>query len=316
MQHENIFIGVDVAKAELVVALPGLKPKAVANTPQDIQQWLQNLPPGASIAMESTGRYHGQLANLARQAGFKVYVLNARDVFFHARSLGVRGKTDRLDCEVIADYMEKHHDELREWAGNDTVYSELTELLNCRATIAKHKAAMRQALKGIKGLQAPATLVQQQLEQFLQQIDAQVDRLIASDAQLAQGCARLRTIKGIGPQGAALLGALFSRFEFANSDALVAFAGLDPRPNDSGAKRGRRRLTKRGPALLRRQMWLAGFAATRSTALKPLYASLRARGLATTEAIVVLARKLLRVAFAVWRGTESFDAKRIGPAIA
>lgn len=41
---------------------------------------------------------------------------------------------------------------------------------------------------------------------------------------------------------------------FANSDALVAYSGLDPRAHDSGRSRGRRRLSKRGEPALRRQI--------------------------------------------------------------
>ena len=40
--------------------------------------------------------------------------------------------------------------------------------------------------------------------------------------------------------------------------ALVAYSGLDPRPHDSGSKRGRRALTKRGPAALRKLLWKNG----------------------------------------------------------
>jgi transposase len=110
-----------------------------------------------------------------------------------------------------------------------------------------------------------------------------------------------------------LLATLLSRFDFANADALVAYSGLDPRPNDSGTKRGRRRLSKKGPPLLRRQMYLAGFAASHSKALKPLYQSIRAKGFATTAALMILGRKLLRVAFAIWKGNEVFDPARLIP---
>ena len=113
--------------------------------------------------------------------------------------------------------------------------------------------------------------------------------------------------------GVALVGAQLSCFEFANADALVAYSGLDPRPNDSGTRGGHRRLSKKGPALLRRQVFLVGFAASHSKALSPLYRAIRAKGFATTEALVILGRKLLRVAFAIWKGGEVFDATRLMP---
>ncbi|MFM6905798.1 MAG: transposase, partial [Acinetobacter tjernbergiae] len=43
-----------------------------------------------------------------------------------------------------------------------------------------------------------------------------------------------------------LAGMPIRRIDLANSDALVAFVGLDPRASDSGQKTGRRRLSKRG----------------------------------------------------------------------
>jgi transposase len=135
---------------------------------------------------------------------------------------------------------------------------------------------------------------------------------MAEDAHMAQGCQRLRTVTGIGPQTAALLAALLARLSFANADALVAYSGLDPRANDSGSRQGRRRLSKKGSPLLRRQMYLAGFAASHSKALKPMYQAIRAKGRSTTEALVILGRKLLRVAFAVWHSGEPFDPARLG----
>jgi transposase len=136
---------------------------------------------------------------------------------------------------------------------------------------------------------------------------------VASDARLGCGVARLRTITGFGPQASVALGALLSRIEFANADALVAYSGLDPRPCDSGQHRGQRRLSKRGPAWLRRQMYLVAFAASHSKALGPLYKSIKAKGFAPTQALVILARKLLRVAFAVWNGRTDFDPLRLQP---
>lgn len=315
MQQHSIFIGVDVAKAELVISVHGqTQHQSIPNNIAGITSWLGTLAPQAHIAMESTGRYHGRLAHLARQAGFHVYVLNARDVYFYAKALGMRGKTDRLDCQVIARYLAEHHARLHEHSVGNAVTQQLNDLLNRRAKVTTHLSALRQVLLDLPELDSPRQSLLASFQTFLTQMDEQIEQLIHSDVQLREGCARLRTITGVGPQASALLGALFSRVAFTNSDALVAYCGLDPRPQDSGTKRGRRRLSKRGPALLRRQMWLVGFAASHSNALKPLYQSLRAKGLSTTAAIVVLARKLLRVAYAVWHTGKPFDLTLLGPA--
>lgn len=314
MQETTLFIGVDVSKAELVIATgPERRARCVANDAVSIANWLQEIPANALIAMESTGRYHGLLAHLASQAGLTVYVLNARDVFFYARALGTRAKTDGVDAGVIARYLAEHHARLHPWQPANSLQQRLQDLLTRRAQVVMHRSALRQVFTGIDTEGVETGNLQEAFDALLRSVDDQVQALIASDAQMARGCERLRTITGIGPQTSALLATLLSRFEFANADALVAYSGLDPRPNDSGTKRGRRRLSKKGPPLLRRQMYLAGFAASHSKALKPLYQSIRAKGFATTEALVILGRKLLRVAFAVWKGSEVFDPTRLVP---
>ncbi|MBX3612153.1 MAG: IS110 family transposase [Burkholderiaceae bacterium] len=314
MQASTLCIGVDVAKAELVVAVAGQRPYSVPNEAASISRWLRTVPAHALIAMESTGRYHGLLAGLANQMGLNVYVLNARDVFFYARALGTRAKTDGVDATVIARYLSERHLQLHPWRPADSTHRQVQELLTRRAQVVMHRSALCQAFKATDLQDSIDTsALHGAFDALLRSIDAQVQRLIASDTQLAEGYHRLCTITGIGAQTGALLATLLSRIPFANADALVAYSGLDPRPNDSGTRRGRRRLSKKGPAFLRRQMYLAGLAASHSKALGPLYRAIRAKGFASTEAIVILGRKLLRVAFAVWKGSEGFDAARFAP---
>jgi len=91
MQVPLHFIGVDVSKAELVIATHGQDDRlSVPNECTAIQQWLRTLAPGSLVAMESTGRYHQLLANLAAATALPVFVLNARDVYFYAKGLGAR----------------------------------------------------------------------------------------------------------------------------------------------------------------------------------------------------------------------------------
>jgi len=314
MQEMRLFIGVDVSKAELVIAVsPDRRPCSIANDAASISNWLRDVPSQALIAMESTGRYHALLAHLASQAGLKVFVLNARDIFFYAQALGMRAKTDGVDATVIARYLAEHHSRLHPWQPGSSLQQRLHDLLTRRAQVATHRSALRQVFTGVDAKELEIEALYKAFDALLQSMDDQVQALIASDERMAQGCQRLRTITGIGPQTSALLATLFSRLEFANADALVAYSGLDPRPNDSGAKRGRRRLSKRGSPLLRRQMYLAGFAASGSKALKPLYQAIRAKGFSSIEAFVILGRKLLRVAFAIWKGTDTFDPLRLLP---
>lgn len=313
MQQADLFWGVDVAKAELVAACGSTlnSTQGIKNDAGSITAWLQGLPPGAVIAMESTGRYHQLLAQLALAAGMRVYVLNAKDVHFYAKALGMRAKTDSVDAGVIVRYVAEHHQSLHPWQPGTTAQQAIWRLLERRAEVVKHRGSLRQTLGDLPELSGAVAPLDAQFEALLQILDEQVEKLVASDADLTKRRKNLQTIPGIGVQASALLAGLFARLAFANADAVVAYSGMDPRPCDSGAKKGRRRLSKRGSAYLRRMLYLIAFAATRTKAVKPLYQNIKARGFAPTQALVILARKLLRVAFAVWKSGKPFDPSHL-----
>jgi transposase len=313
-----LVVGVDVAKFSLVSVFHGQPGTAhsMANDSQAIAPWLAQLPEGSIVAVEATGTHHRLLAQMAHAARMRVYVLNARDVYYYAKALSGRAKTDRLDAAVIARYAAEHHARLHPWQPAGGVEQQLHDLLLRRACVTRLLVSLRQTLADVAALDGARQQLEAEFARFFEQLDRQLQALVASDAELDRGIVRLRSIAGFGPQSSIALGALLSRMRFANADALVAYSGLDPRPCDSGQHRGQRRLSKRGPAWLRRQMYLVALGASHSKALGPLYESIKAKGFAPTQALVILARKLLRVAFAVWNGSIAFDAQRLQPSSA
>ena len=306
MSSEQTIVGVDVSKDTLVCCING-QVHQLPNTEAAVTQWLCALPAGSIIAMEGTGCYHQLLAGLACAAAMRVYVLNAKDVWFYARGLGSRAKTDPGDAAVIARYVAEHHEKLHLWVPGTLAQRQLQELVRRRSGITGHRASLRQMLRGVTLLRDSFKALERQFDQLLADIDAQIKALINSDEDLKQADTALQTIIGVKLVGSALLISLLSRMPFANVNALVAYSGLDPRANDSGRKRGSRVLSKRGPPELRRQLYLAAFSATRSKTFRPIYDALLARGLKSTEAFVILARKILRIVWAVWKSRKPFD---------
>lgn len=311
MQSNSMIHGVDVAKDELFVGQPGSKAvHRLDNKAAAIRCWLRSLPKGCVVAMESTGRYHRVLAQLAFEAGMKVYVLNARNVHFYAKGLGMRSKTDRVDTGVIARYVAEHQDKLHPWRAEQSLPSRSEDLIRHRGLVVAKRESLRQSLRDCPDLKEAWQQLDRAFGEFLRRADAQLKALINADETLRAAQSRIQTVVGFGPLGSALLASVLQRIPFASSDSLVAYSGWDPRPEDSGRKRGRRRLTKAGPAYMRRQWYMVGFTAARMKALKPAYEALRTRGMATTEAAIILARKLLRAAYAVWKTGRPFDLAR------
>src|SRR4051812_46741550 len=132
-----LLIGVDVAKAEVVVACSqNSRPvHSVANTQAALRKFLRSLPPHSSIAMEATGAYHQCLADLAHQLGFQVYVLNPKDMRHYAKGVGMRAKTDRVDATLIARFLAHEGSHLRAYEPPTPAQREMDQLIRRRAKI-------------------------------------------------------------------------------------------------------------------------------------------------------------------------------------
>lgn len=311
MDHKQAVYGVDVAKASLMIgAAEAEAVTQIDNTPEAIAGWLAGLAPGNAVAMEASGCYHRMLAHLAHAAGMVVFVLNPQHLKHYGRAVGQRGKTDRIDARLIARYVLHERARLRAWQPPLPAADRLSQLLVRRQALVTAKQLLAQSLSGVPGLQASCQALWAGFQRTMNNVELLIRAELGRVPEMAALHRRLTRITGIGPVTAAQLVACLTNVRFTRADAFVAYTGLDPRPQDSGQHRGRRRLTKHGHALLRCLLYTAGMAAARSKLFKSRYRQLRERGLHSTEAIVVLARKLARIAFALYKSGQDFNAQK------
>lgn len=311
MNNKSVVYGVDVSKATLAIGQYESETlNEIGNVLEPIAAWLASIPAGSVIAMEATGTYHRLLAHLAHAAGMVVYVLNPQTLKHYARAIGQRGKTDRCDARMIARYVVHERAKLRCWQPPAVPADTLSRLLVRRQALVRAREMLCQSLSGMPGLKAQRQTLLASFKRMIDNLDLLIRTELARVPEMAALYRRLMSIVGIGKVVAAQLVAVFTALHFTRAQAFVAYTGLDPRPDDSGQHRGKRRLSKHGPALLRCLLYTAGMSASNSKLFKPLYTQLRARGLQSTEAIVILARKLARIAFALYKSGEIFDAQK------
>ena len=305
----------DVSKRELVIAVyPGeVGVKRIANQEAVISAWLDTLPAGSVIAMEATGTYHRRLADLAHTRGLVVYVVNPRDVYYYARGMGARGKTDPSDAKLLARYVAHERAHLHPYLPPSALCERLTTLLERRAVLVRTRQALTQSLADLPALAGEKRNLFEAVAALLCGIDQELAALTSSDASTAKLVSRLKTISGVGPLVASLLCALFKRFAFRHADALIAYLGLDPRPDESGQHRGRRRLSKRGHPEWRRLLIAAAMSAARTQAWRDYVNLQRAKALPATAVHVILARKMLRTAFALYKNGQDFIPPSVQP---
>ena len=100
------FIGIDVSKAQLDVAVHGGNGFAVENTEAEVSRLCEQLKALAPelVVMEASGGYERLCVAALAHAGLPVALVNARQVREFARATGVLAKTDRLDARVLAHF--------------------------------------------------------------------------------------------------------------------------------------------------------------------------------------------------------------------
>ena len=100
------FVGIDVSKATLDVAIGDRPPFRVPNSPEGIDQLLARLRSQAAalVVLEATGGLERPVATVLAAAGLPVAVVNPRRVRDFAKAVGQLAETDALDAAILVDF--------------------------------------------------------------------------------------------------------------------------------------------------------------------------------------------------------------------
>jgi transposase len=313
----GMMLGVDVGKAELYGTWrdPGSRrirwQGAVPNTAAGIRQLLRRVPSG-SVVVEPTGRYGEPLVRAAWAAGREVLLAPPRKARAFLWAEQPRAKTDRVDSAGLALYGLSGR--LRPYVLPSDAVDHARQLLAARRGLSRSLTSLRQqqaALPRAADALAPA------IEALRRQV-ADLDRRLARHArdapELAGPVASLEAVPGVGLVTATALAACLTQKRFASADQFVAYVGLDIRVHHSGRHRGQFGLSKHGDAELRRLLFLAALAASRSRrdpTFAARYAREHAKGLPKTAALNAVARKLAKLAWSIVAHGTPYDPARV-----
>ena len=123
MDEPKVWVGVDVSKDQLAVALrPSGEQFSLANDGRALRSLIKRLARVrcARIVVEATGGYETLLVAALQAAELPVVLVNPRWVRSFARSLGQLAKTDRIDARVLALYAERAELKVRELPDEQT----------------------------------------------------------------------------------------------------------------------------------------------------------------------------------------------------
>ena len=297
MEVSPIFVGIDVSKARLDVAIrPTTQTLSVTNDKAGIKilvKHLEKLQP-TLVVLESTGGLERQVMLALIGAEISVVMVNPRQVRDFAKATGQLAKTDRIDAAVLAHYAEAIRPKPRPLP--DQLTLELRALTVRRRQIIDMIVAEKNHLAtASKGIKKRITAHITYLEQELDRADQDLDRFIQKNPIWKDNQEILCSTPSIGPVSSRTLVAELPELGSLGRKQISALVGVAPFPRDSGTLKGRRTIWG-GRASVRGALFMATLSATRfNSVIRDFYKRLKAKGKPAKVALVACMHKLLTI---------------------
>ena len=297
MNANEVFVGIDVARATLEVAVrPSGESWQVANTEDglgDLVDRLRVLGP-TLIVLEATGRVHGPVVGALAAANLSVVAINPRQVRDFAKAIGKLAKTDRIDAQVLARFAESVRPEVRPLPDAET--RELAMLVARRRQLLEMRVAEQNRAQG-----APPRIRSQirehidWLNRCLAELDRDLGRRVRASPLWRDRDDVLRSVPGVGPILSTTLVADLPELGSLGQKQIAALVGVAPLNQDSGQRRGKRRVWG-GRSSIRGALYMATLVATRrNPVIRALYERLLAAHKPKKLALTACMHKLLTI---------------------
>ncbi len=265
------------------------------------------------FVMEATGVYYEHLAHYLLKHGCHVAVVLPNKVRNYAKSLESKSKTDPLDAAVITRFglerqlslwtppsetLKTLRDLCREYHCLKTNITQIKNQLHAlNASFKPHRESFKRKTQLLKFLERQVALIKKELH-----------ALVKTEPDLAQRLKKIKTAKGLGDMTILTVLAETRCFELVtNQKQLASYAGFDIVFNDSGLKKGKTSISKKGNSFIRKALFMPALSACRANPrMKELYLRLVSKGKNKKLAIIAVARKLLLLIYTLWKSNSVY----------
>lgn len=303
MTPPSLFVGIDVSKATLAIALiPTGEFWEVSNDAAGIKQLVTQfrVQTPTLIVLEATGGYERPVAASLATANLPLVVANPRQVRDFAKATGQLAKTDRIDAAVLANFAEQVRPTPRPLP--DSALKSLDAIVTRRRQLLDMLTAEKNRLDT-----APAAVrrdIRQHvrwLERKLANIDSDLNKAVEASPIWRAKDNLLQSAPGVGRVLSRTLLADVPELGTLNRKEIAALVGVAPFARDSGTLRGKRSVWG-GRAPVRAVLYMATLVATRhNPTIRRFYLRLQANGKPKKVALTASMRKLLTILNAMAR---------------
>ena len=254
MSDMPCFVGIDVAKAQLDIALrPSGERWTVPNDTNGVTtlvERMQTLQP-TLIVLEATGGLERMVTSALATAGLPVVGVNPRQARDFARATGQLAKTDALDARALAHFADVIRPTPRPLPDAQT--QELRALLGRRQQLIGMRTTEQNRLAGTnarlaKDIEAHIAW----LNAGIATLDDDLETMLRASPLWRENDDLLQSAKGIGPVCAHTLLLELPELGTLTRQQIAALVGVAPLNCDSGTLRGRRTIWGRPRACAHR----------------------------------------------------------------
>jgi transposase len=338
MEENTTVIAVDIAKTFFEIAVsatPGRVSEHHRLKRASFLVFFKNVSP-AIVVMEACGSAH-YWGREIEALGHKIVLLPPHQV----RPYVTRNKTDRTDAKGILEAF--RNDDIHPVPVKTVDQQVLVAIHRFRSGWIGARTAQVNTLRGLlreigffipegikhvvpqvrlliedadsklpDALRSPLAVTCDQIDS-LSQLIKKADRELESLADQSPAFERLATAPGVGLiVGTALLGFVGTPHRFPSGRHFASYFGITPRERSSGGKRHLGRISKRGDAYIR-HLFIHGARSVLSHAGRAkshdrlrAWALELAKRTSYNKAVVALANKIARIAWAVWRNDRPY----------
>ncbi len=313
VSDQVVYVGIDVSKLSFDTGSVKGKSSVYKNSLQGFKAFVKGLNPGTVCVMEATGPYYLKLAFYLHDHGVDVSVVNPLVIKRFAQMRMMKAKTDKADAKLIALYAEKETPKL--WQPPKAELLEIRQDRMALEGLIKQRQITTGQLESVQVQPVESRDVLKALKSVLKAIEKQINKLEEAILSKVTSCygreyELLTSIPGVGMKTAVAL--LVSTGAFTSFDSykqVASYIGMCPRIYQSGSSiKGKGHITKMGNPRVRSVLYMAACSAKRyNLACQQLYDRLVQKGKAKKVALIAVANKLIKQAFAIVKQNNSYN---------
>lgn len=320
MQEVNkTFIGFDISKNTVDVAIlindGSIIYLTIDNNEKGFHQLLNKLTSlkltHPVFCMEATSVYYEAIADFMTDNGYRVHVVNPLKIKHYARQKFNRTKTDKQDARIIAQYLQREHQDLLPYVKPTQEQYQTRRAITALRQLNKDRNAVQNRLAICQDPFLIELLKQQQaqIESLIEQLESHLEQLAQTTQQQTQQ--KLKSIPSVGKTTALVLTHYLHMYRFDKLSQFIAFSGLSPQQEQSGSSvRKRDKLSFYGNRILKSALYMPALVCLRRGYFGRFVQRLQTKNKPKMVIVCALMRKLATIAWHLWHKQETFNPER------